>query len=140
MRRALAAAADLVLRRRPLAALAVALAADAALPVDAPFALLALVPLYGIAAHRSWRTTAAGVAAVALAELVHLATWGSRGGLAAVAATTGLAVVVAAIARPCASAAGARRASRHCSPIARSPRSGCGSPASCTTRSGTRCR
>jgi hypothetical protein len=53
---ALASAADLVLRRAPVAALAVVLAAGVASPVATPFGLLALVPLYGIAVHRAART------------------------------------------------------------------------------------
>ena len=40
----------LVLRRRPLAVLAVLLAAGIAIPFSTPFWLLALVPLYGLAA------------------------------------------------------------------------------------------
>jgi signal transduction histidine kinase len=97
MRRALAAAADLVLRRRPLTALAVLLAAGAVVPVDTPFTLLALVPLYGAAVNRPWRVAGAGAAGVVAADLVHHALWGSRGGAAEVAATAGLAIVVVAV-------------------------------------------
>jgi DNA-binding NarL/FixJ family response regulator len=49
--------------------LTVALAAATALPIDTPFALLALVPIYGIAAYRSWRAAAVAVAAVAAVVL-----------------------------------------------------------------------
>ena len=62
-----------------------------------PFALLALVPLFGMAVHRPWPAATAGVAALAVAELVHWAAWGSRGGIAEVAASTGLAIVTVAV-------------------------------------------
>ncbi len=97
MPRALAPAADLVVRRRPLTVLAVILAVGAVVPADVPFALLALVPLFGAAVHRPWPAAAAGVAALAVAELVHWAAWGSRGGIAEVAASTGLAIVTVAV-------------------------------------------
>ena len=97
MPRALAPAADLVLRRRPMAVLAVLLAVGAVVPADLPFALLALVPLFGAAVHRPWRTGAVGVVGIVVAELVHWAAWGSRGGIAEVAASAGLAVVTVAV-------------------------------------------
>ena len=97
MPRALAPAADLVLRRRPMAVLALLLAVGAVVPADLPFALLALVPLFGAAVHRPWRTGAVGVVGIIVAELVHWAAWGSRGGLAEVAASAGLAVVTVAV-------------------------------------------
>ena len=96
MSRALAAAADLVLRRRPLAALAVVLVAGVAAPV-APFALLALVPLYGAAVHRPWRVAAAGAAATAGSVALGAAIWGGRGWVAETLVTAGLAVAVVAI-------------------------------------------
>ena len=96
MSRALAAAADLVLRRRPLAALAAVLVAGVAAPV-APFALLALVPLYGAAVHRPWRVAAAGAAATAGSVALRAALWGGDGWVAETLVTAGLAVAVVAI-------------------------------------------
>ena len=92
---ALASAADLVLRRAPVAALAVVLAAGVASPVATPFALLALVPLYGIAVHRTARTAAAGAVAVVAAVALSAAIWGGGGGVGEAVATAGLVIALA---------------------------------------------
>ena len=94
---ALASAADLVLRRAPVAALAVVLAAGVASPVATPFGLLALVPLYGIAVHRTARTAAAGAVAVVAAVALSAAIWGGGGGVGEAVATAGLVIAVVAI-------------------------------------------
>ena len=97
MPRALAPAADLVLRRRPLATLAAVLAVGVALPFDTPFGLLALVPLYGLALHRPWRIAAIGAAATGAAVLLRVAIWGGEGGVAGAIVTAGIAVAVVAV-------------------------------------------
>jgi signal transduction histidine kinase len=65
-----------VVQRRPAAVLAVLLAVAVASPVDTPATLLALVPIYGLAAYRSWRLAAAGVAAAGASTLLHALLWG----------------------------------------------------------------
>ena len=69
-------AKDVAVRRRPGAVLAVLLAAGAVAPVETPATLLALVPIYGLAAYRSWRAAAAGAAAVGASTLIHALLWG----------------------------------------------------------------
>jgi signal transduction histidine kinase len=64
------------MQRRPIAVLAVLLAVGAAAPVDTPATLLALLPIYGLAAYRSWRVAAAGVAAAGASTLLHALLWG----------------------------------------------------------------
>jgi signal transduction histidine kinase len=97
MPRALAPAADLVLRRRPAATLAVLLAAGVASPVDTPYGLLALIPVYGIAVHRPGRVAAAAGVALTCAELLRHLLWGSTGGVTEVVATGTLAALAVAI-------------------------------------------
>jgi signal transduction histidine kinase len=67
----LRAVSDLVLRRYPVAVLVVLLAAGTALPFDSPFGLLVAVPIYGLAAYRSWRAAAAATAALVVASFAH---------------------------------------------------------------------
>jgi signal transduction histidine kinase len=97
MPRALAPAADLVLRRRPIETLAAVLAAGVAVPVPTPFTLLALVPVYGVALHRSWRVAAAGAAAIASSVVARILIWDDPGGLAETVATAGIAIAVVAV-------------------------------------------
>ena len=67
----------LVLRRRPLAVLAVLLAAGIAIPFSTPFWLLALIPLYGLAPHR--RLEVAAAAAIVAGGVAHDLLWGEPG-------------------------------------------------------------
>jgi signal transduction histidine kinase len=69
-------AKDFVVRRHPVAALVAMLATGTAAPVETPFALLALVPIYGIAANGSWRRSAAAVVALGGAVLAHALLFG----------------------------------------------------------------
>jgi signal transduction histidine kinase len=65
------AAKDIVLRRYPVAVLAVLLAAGTAVPFDTPFGLLVAVPIYGLAAYRSWRAAVTAIGALVVAAMVH---------------------------------------------------------------------
>ena len=69
----------LVLRRRPLAVLAVLLAAGIAIPFSTPFWLLALIPLYGLAPHRRLEVAVAAAAAIVAGGVAHDLLWGEPG-------------------------------------------------------------
>jgi len=101
---------DVVVRRHPVATLAALLAAGVALPVD-PFTLLATVPVYGIAAWRSWRLAVPAVVLVAAAALTHELLHGSSDSGALLALTLATAAT-AAIAAAIGTVAGERRRSR----------------------------
>ena len=91
---------DLVVRRHPVAVLAALLAAGVAVPGDTPFSVLAVVPVYGIAAHRSWRVAAGAVVGVGGSVALHALVHGSPGSselLTAALATTAVAAVAAAL-------------------------------------------
>ena len=62
---------DFVVRDQPVGVLVALLAVAAAVPLDTPAALLALAPIYGIAAYRSRRAAALAVAGLGAAVLVH---------------------------------------------------------------------
>jgi signal transduction histidine kinase len=93
------AASDVVLRRKSVVLLAVLLAAGAAVPLETPFPLLGLVPLYGIAAFRDWRAAVLAVVAVAATVCLHAVLYGpTKAGsvLAVTVSMTALATIVAA--------------------------------------------
>ena len=102
---------NFVVRRRPVAVLAALVAVGTVAPWDTPLFLLALVPLYGIAAHRSWRVAAAAVAALGAGVLVHALLYGPTASgprLSLTVSNTAIAAAVAAIG----AAAGERRRAR----------------------------
>jgi signal transduction histidine kinase len=87
------AVAAFVLRRHPAATLAVLLAVSVASPLS--LGILALVPLYGLAAHRSLRAALIGAVAVTLAPLAEGLLWShARWPEAAATAVLAAAVVV----------------------------------------------
>ncbi|MDX6691096.1 MAG: hypothetical protein QOG15_2553 [Solirubrobacteraceae bacterium] len=65
------AAKDIVLRRYPVAVLAVLLTVGTAVPFDTPFGALVAVPIYGLAGYRSWRAAVVAVAVLVAAALLH---------------------------------------------------------------------
>ena len=73
-------ARDFVVREHPVAVLVALLAVGAAVPVDTPASLLALVPIYGIAAYRSRRGAAVAVLALGASVLVHELAYGGASG------------------------------------------------------------
>jgi signal transduction histidine kinase len=94
------AASDVVLRRQAIVVLAVLLAAGAAVPLQTPFPLLGLVPLYGIATNRDWRDAVLAVVGVAAAVCLHAVLYGpTKTGsvLAVTVSMTALAAIVAAV-------------------------------------------
>jgi signal transduction histidine kinase len=103
-------AKDLVVRRYPVHVLTALLTAGAVAPVETPLPVLALVPLYGIAAHRSWRAAAIAAAALAATVCGHALLYGPADAGSVLAVTLAMTAIAATVAATGAAAGERRRA------------------------------